>query len=63
MRWADLFGTREPEQVRLVEAHDEAFAEAKDRVLEKIEIAVVDQHGRRLSERRWRNHYDFVRSL
>lgn len=63
MRWGNLFGSREPEQIRLVEARDEIFAEAKERVLEKIEIATVDQHGRRLSERRWRNHYEFVRSL
>lgn len=63
MRWADIFGVREPAQVRMVDAHDEILAEAKERVLDRIETAVVDHNGRRLNERRWRNYRDFVRSL
>ncbi len=63
MSWLNnLFGSQ-PEQVRLSEAEDHIFAEAKERVLERAELAVVDQHGRRLNERRWRDHIDFIGSL
>jgi hypothetical protein len=63
MRWGNIFGSREPEQIRLVEAHDEIFDEARGRVLDRIETTVVDHNGRRLNERRWRDYRDFVRSL
>jgi len=63
MTWPfNLFGSQ-PEQVRLHEAEDVAFAEAKERVLERAELATVDQHGRRLNERRWRDHIEFIGSL
>ena len=63
MSWPfSLFGSQ-PEQVRLHEAEDVAFAEAKERVLERAELATVDQHGRRLNERRWRDHIEFIGSL
>lgn len=63
MSWLNnLFGSQ-PEQVRLHEAEDVAFAEAKERVLERAELATVDQHGRRLNERRWRDHIEFIGSL
>lgn len=63
MAWPfSLFGSQ-PEQVRLHEAEDVAFAEAKERVLERAELATVDQNGRRLNERRWRDHIEFIGSL
>lgn len=63
MSWPfNLFGS-EPEQVRLHEAEDHIFAEAKERVLERAELAVVDHRGKRLSERRWRDHMNFIGSL
>lgn len=64
MSWlSNLLGSKNPEQVRLVQAEDIAFAESKKRVLEKAELAVTDQHGRRLNERRWRDHIEFIGSL
>lgn len=63
MSWSfNLFGSQ-PEQVRLHEAEDHAFAEAKQRVIERAELATVDQNGRRLNERRWRDHIEFIGSL
>jgi len=63
MSWPfNLFGSQS-EQVRLHEAEDVAFAEAKERVLERAELATVDQNGRRLNERRWRDHIEFIESL
>lgn len=63
MAWPfSLFGSQS-EQVRLHEAEDVAFAEAKERVLERAELATVDQHGRRLNERRWRDYIEFIGSL
>lgn len=63
MSWPfNLFGSQS-EQVRLHEAEDVAFAEAKERVLERAELATVDQNGRRLNERRWRDHIEFIGSL
>lgn len=62
MTWPfNLFGSQ-LEQVRKHEA-DDAFEQHRSAVLERAELAVVDQHGRRLNERRWRDHIDFIGSL
>lgn len=53
MRWEDEFGTR-PADVRLVEAERVRLEHAKETVLDRLELAVVDQDGKRLNERKWR---------
>lgn len=42
---------------------DEAFEQHRSAVLERAELAVVDHRGKRLSERRWRDHINFIGSL
>ena len=63
-----LFGFLSREETHAAIEHvapnaDEAFEQHRSAVLEKAELAVVDQHGRRLNERRWRDHIEFIGSL
>lgn len=62
MRWEDEFGTK-PEHVRLVEAERLVLENAKDKVLSRMELAVVDHNGKRLNERRWRWAMGLVEGL
>lgn len=63
MTWPfNLFGDK-PAIETLAQDHDEAFEAHRSAVLERAEIAVVDQHGKRLNERRWRDHIEFIGSL
>jgi hypothetical protein len=45
------------------QAQQRAAYEAKRITLEKAELAVTDENGRHLSERKWRQRYDFIRGL
>lgn len=65
MTWdVPLFGET-PEQAAIVErdAEREAFLDARQAVLDKAMIAVVDERGRHLTERRWRKYIEFIGSL
>lgn len=63
MAWPfNLFGEK-PAIEALAQNQDEAFEVHRSAVLERAELAVVDQYGRRLNERRWRDHIDFIGSL
>lgn len=62
MTWPfNLFGS--PEQVRPHDAEREAFLDAKQAMLDKHRIAVVDHRGRRLNERRWQYLLDYLEAL
>ncbi len=50
-------------QTTLHEAERLAFEDAKDMVLARAELATVDHRGKRLSERKWRDHMNFIGSL
>lgn len=45
------------------QAPRDVFEEHRAAVLERAELATVDQRGRRLNERRWRDHIEFIGSL
>jgi hypothetical protein len=63
MNWfSNIFG-QTPEQVRLAQAEDERITEAKRILLERAEIATTDERGRHLSERKWRERYNFIAGL
>lgn len=56
------FGEK-PELHRLMEAEREHLEHAKDVVLDAAQLAVVGPDGKRLSERKWREHMNFIGSL
>ncbi len=64
MSWfRDILGGARPEEVRLSKAEDAAFEHARDMVLDRAQLATVDHRGKRLNERKWREHMDFIGSL
>ena len=64
MRWPS-FGTKHETQAAITQQapQQQDFEQHRSAVLERAELAVVDQHGRRLNERRWRDHMEFIGSL
>lgn len=66
MTWdVPLFGEAPAEQAAIIEhdAEREAFLDAKQAVLDKARLAVVDERGKHLNERRWRKYINFIGSL
>ena len=63
----NLFGflSRDETQAAITQQapQQQDFEQHRSAVLERAELAVVDQHGRRLNERRWRDHMEFIGSL
>ena len=51
------------EQVTLHEAQDAYIEEAKSVVLDRLRTTIVDQNGKRISEKRWRYLNSLVESL
>jgi len=63
MNWfSDIFGST-PEQVRLAQVEDERVSEARRIILERAELAVTDERGRHLNERKWRDRMNFIAGL
>lgn len=65
MSWLS-FLTKQDAQAAVIEQQapqQQDFEQHRSAVLERAELAVVDQHGRRLNERRWRDHMEFIGSL
>lgn len=60
---AHYFGDA-PAQTEIVQQHEAArFEDARDAVLDRIQLATTDHTGRRLNERRWRWLKRMVESL
>jgi uncharacterized protein YnzC (UPF0291/DUF896 family) len=51
------------EQVTLHDARDAYIEEAKSVVLDRLRTTIVDQNGKRISEKRWRYLNSLVESL
>lgn len=64
MSWLS-FLTKSDAQAAITQqaAQQQDFEQHRSAVLERAELAVVDQHGRRLNERKWRDHIEFIGSL
>lgn len=48
---------------RLIEAEQARVEAAKDIILGRAMLAVTDHNGRRLNERKWREHMNFIEAL
>lgn len=59
----DIFNVKPSEHIRMADAQDEHLLQAKEAVLDKLELATVDHTGRRLSKRRWEWAMGLVQGL
>jgi len=64
-RWLGLIPFDRPaiQHQTLHEVARTTFDDARAMVLERAELAVTDHNGRRLNERKWREHMNFIGSL
>ena len=56
-------GSPQMMEERLIDTEQARVEAAKDILLARAELAVVDHNGRRLTERKWREHVQFIEGL